>query len=504
MMPLDKVEYGDFQTPPALARRVVRTLSRQGLRYGSILEPTCGRGSLLLAAAAEFDNGGPALGFDINPTYLEEARQAAASAGLEVTLALADFFQTDWAAIVKGLPGPVLILGNPPWVTSAELGRRQSMNLPIKSNFQHHRGLDALTGKSNFDISEWMLLQHLRWLEGRGGTIAMLLKQTVARKVLRRIWGVNYPCASAKLYAINATRHFGAAVEACLLVLHIGTQPGPRRCDVFDGLDAEAPSRELGFYQGHLVPDLETCLAYDHLLTGTSDYTWRSGIKHDHARVMELTRLNGHYQNGFGELCALEDRYVFPLLKSSDVAKNNTLEPRKWVLVTQRSVGEPTNPIARIAPNTWAYLQEHREHLAARRSSIYRGRPPFSIFGVGEYTFAPWKVAISGFYKALIFNVVAPYRGRPVVFDDTVYFLACQSKEEAHLIARLLNHPTATKVLAAQVFFGDKRPITVDLLKRLNLRALAKELDLEAAYLSLAHTEAATPASDQPSLGLPQ
>ena len=34
-----------------------------------------------------------------------------------------------------------------------------SPNLPSKSNFQNRKGLDAVTGKANFDISEWMLIQ---------------------------------------------------------------------------------------------------------------------------------------------------------------------------------------------------------------------------------------------------------------------------------------------------------------------------------------------------------
>jgi len=35
----------------------------------------------------------------------------------------------------------------------------RSENLPKKSNFQGLRGLDARTGKSNFDIAEWMLIR---------------------------------------------------------------------------------------------------------------------------------------------------------------------------------------------------------------------------------------------------------------------------------------------------------------------------------------------------------
>ena len=80
------------------------------------------------------------------------------------------------------LPDPILVVGNPPWVTSAAVGSLGGVNLPRKTNIDGLRGIDALTGRSNFDISEWMLRETMRWLEGRVGTMAVLCKTTVARK----------------------------------------------------------------------------------------------------------------------------------------------------------------------------------------------------------------------------------------------------------------------------------------------------------------------------------
>ena len=52
------------------------------------------------------------------------------------------------------------------------------------------------------------------------------------------------------------------------------------------------------------------------------DVKWRSGIKHDCASVMELRKVNHQLINGFNEVVDLEERYLFPLLKGSDVAQN--------------------------------------------------------------------------------------------------------------------------------------------------------------------------------------
>ena len=97
-------------------------------------------------------------------------------------------------------------------------------------------------------------------------------------------------------------------------------------------------------------------------------------------------------------------------------------------------------------------------------------------------TFAPWKVAISGFYKKISFKVVGIIERRPVVFDDTIYFLPFWSQQEAKFIAEILNSNAAKEFLTSMVFWSDKRPITINLLKRLNIRSLAFELGCEAEY----------------------
>ena len=109
------------------------------------------------------------------------------------------------------------------------------------------------------------------------------------------------------------------------------------------------------------------------------------------------------------------------------------------------------------------------------KSSIYRSRPRFSVFGVGPYSFAPWKVAISGFYKHLNFRCIGPIEGKPVVLDDTCYFLPCQTEHDARIIAQLLNSQTAKGFFRSFIFWDAKRPVTAQLLASLDLAALAED-----------------------------
>lgn len=481
-------EYGDFQTPPHLAKQAVSVLVRLGIEPHSVLEPTCGTGSFLLAAAEAFPNAQKFIGIDINDQYLSELKMSIAKIDKKrrIRLMLGDFFSLSWSEIVAELEDPVLIIGNPPWVTSAELGLLQSKNLPEKSNFQVRKGFDAITGKSNFDISEWMLLKHLDWLKERRGTIAMLCKTAVARKVLSHAWKNDLRISLANMYLVDAQKYFGASVDACFFVMDLSEKAAAKDCFIFDNLTDSRAARIIGYQDSLLISNVEKYERWKHLKGIDYSYTWRSGIKHDCAKVMELEYDGQGYRNGYGELVKLEDDYIFPLLKSSDIGNGDVRFGRKYMLVTQQFVGEDTNIIKSRAPITWQYLKSHEDVLSRRASSIYRNRPRFSVFGVGDYSFSTWKIAISGFYKRLAFKVVGPYERKPVVLDDTVYFLPCWSKVEANFIGYILNSQPAIEFLDLMIFWTDKRPITIEILKKLDLQALSKELGRENDYLRFA------------------
>src|ERR1017187_2337692 len=63
------IEYGDFQTPPELCSEVCHLLKASGVKPKSIVEPTCGRGSFVLAALEIFKTA-DIIGVDINAEYL--------------------------------------------------------------------------------------------------------------------------------------------------------------------------------------------------------------------------------------------------------------------------------------------------------------------------------------------------------------------------------------------------------------------------------------------------
>jgi hypothetical protein len=478
-----RVEFGDFQTPPALAEAVCRALGVE--RPVTLIEPTCGTGAFLAAALDCFPRLRVAMGFDVNPRYVAAARRrvARSSSSAVRRVRVADFFQVDWPAVLAECAGPVLILGNPPWVTNSALGMLGSGNLPPKQNLPGRSGLEGLTGKSNFDVSEWMIWRLLEAAAGRPATLALLCKTAVARRVLARAWEQNLPIGPCEIRVIDSARHFGVRVEACLLICRSASgRSGVPECPVADRLEAASATGAFGWRDGRLIADVDAYERVKYLLGGQA--RWRSGVKHDCSAVFEFREEHGQLVNSLGEAVDLEPDYLYPLVKSSDVSmlaragSRRGPRPRggRHMLVPQRRVGEETDSIAARAPKTWRYLERHAPRLDRRASRVYQKQPRFSIFGVGHYTFTPWKVAVSGFYKKPQFAPIGPRRGRPVICDDTCYFFPCKSAATARSLARLLNGPVARDFFDAFCFSDAKRPLTAEILGLLDLAALPREV----------------------------
>jgi hypothetical protein len=428
----------------------------------SVIEPTCGTGAFILAALSAHPGLERIIGLEINPDHIAAARRTFVDPRIE--LVQTDIFTADLGAILDTLPDPVLAIGNPPWVTAAQLGRLHSANTPARSRRPGLSGLEAMTGRGNFDVSEWIVETLVEHLAGRDAMVRFVLKTSAARRIIEHCLHTSTPVRDCTIHCIDASAHFDAAVDACVLTLRTGAPAADDSCQVFDELASRNPSRRWAMRGGRLVADAIRYDATAHL-AGPRTKLWRSGIKHDCARVMVLTPRGDHHVNGLGEVVNIEPDHLYPLINATQVARGRP--PTRRIIVTQTSTGQDTAHL-RSTPRTWRYLSDHAGLFSARKSRIYRNRPRFCIFGVGPYTFAQYKVAVSALHAVPIFRVLAPVDGRPVVPDDTVAFIGCDTEARARDLASRFGSPAALDFYSSQVFEGTKRPITISLLGRLD------------------------------------
>lgn len=474
-MSKSKRAFGDFQTPMPLVESIVSLLKSLGIGANRVLEPTCGRGNFIHGLLNAGAPPAEIVGVEISQEYVAQARLIAGENG-DVRILQANIFDMDFGHDLSWQKdGDLLVVGNPPWVTNAALGLLESDNLPAKRNLKNLPGIDALTGASNFDLAEAIWIKLIRELYDQKPVIALLCKTSVARNVLQYVRRHQIAITNASIRLIDAGHWFNAAVDACLFMMSVNRGETCYEVEVYESLSTSQPQSRMGFIGSLLIPDIKQYAELQDI-DGKSPYIWRQGIKHDSASVMELIDCDGNWYNALDERVEIEETYLYPLLKSSDVRPSQRKFVKRAVIVPQRYVGENTWMLRQEAPKLWQYLNHHAERFELRKSSIYKGKPPFSVFGVGSYTFSPYKVCVSGLYKMPYFKAVGLRDGRPFVCDDTCYLLPFNSASQAARTAAALNHPITIRFLNSITFWDSKRPITKGLLSRINLDALIERL----------------------------
>lgn len=203
-------------------------------------------------------------------------------------------------------------------------------------------------------------------------------------------------------------------------------------------------------------------------LEGICQLAWHSGIKHDCSKVMELNLKNSKLINKQKTVVDIERDLVFPLVKSSAFKKPILTNYTQFVIVTQTKPKQNTKYIQYSYPKTWKYLNNNIDYFRERKSVIYRNSALFSMFGIGDYSFFPYKVGLSGFYKKPLFCLL--HSAKPVMTDDTTYFLAFNDYNIAYAMMLLLNSKTVQEFLMSIAFLDNKRPYTIKLLSRLDLK----------------------------------
>jgi hypothetical protein len=132
---------------------------------------------------------------------------------------------------------------------------------------------------------------------------------------------------------------------------------------------------------------------------------------------------------------------------------------------------------ARNYPKTLAYLKQF-EPLLVRRAAYkrYQGQQPFySMYNIGTYTIAPYKVVWRRMDRQIRAVVVEQIEvdglGRkPIIPQETCVLVACDSSAEAHYLCALMNSEYVNRVVSSHSVAGGKGFGTPSVLDYLPLR----------------------------------
>ena len=466
----NKVEYGDFQTNQVLSEAIVQKLKKNGVSPQIIIEPTCGMGSFIIASLTHFSDVKKVFAVEIQEKYVWQTKFNILDFFLtnvnipipEINIIHANYFDFNFSSIKKYIDGnELLIIGNPPWVTNSTLSQINSENLPRKSNFKNYKGIDAITGKSNFDIAEYITIDLLKHFGDINGHLAFLIKNSVVNNIVYNQPKIKLPISNLQKQNIDSKKEFDVSVDASLFVCSLNSAYSVT-CEETDFYTSNINS-VFGWKNDKFMSNISD----NNDIDGRCIFEWRQGVKHDCSKIMELSYTEDHYRNKLNDIFDLEDELVYPILKSSDLKTTIADASKKYTIITQKYVGQNTSYIKKY-PLTYQYLYKNIDSFKNRKSKIYRNKCDFSIFGIGDYSFKPYKVAISGLYKTYHFCLVKPQDGKPVMLDDTCYFIGFDNFRQAELVWKILNTKIVSDFLKSVTFKDSKRMITKDVLMRID------------------------------------
>lgn len=491
-----RLALGEYYTPRGVAELAVDALAIGNVADASMLDPGCGSGVFLTVCIdrkLDAMNERPpnevieiitdsVLGVDLNPvaiktsklSYLLALAPILGSEGVE-TVDL-PVFCTDALGLsdeepitVGGVSPPQVeyLVGNPPWITwdrlsedlKSQLRERYVDNLGLLP----HEGASARLGHSNDDLSipfVWICIH--RYLR-EGGQASFVMKRDLltgpAGSVLRRLRVGDRPLSVTRIHDFAGLRPFGEQVgaDAAIYTIRADTDPSfPVGTTAWTG-DGDVDFSTLAAVGGSLSQTETTVSPLDpedrtsawirgdieRSALGTGAHEIRHGVKDDAEAVFSVDR---------SRLDELDDGLVYPYIKSRHVVKYG-LFGHELRLVPVRKANEDNESLLHEQyPATYEYLDSHRDQLAARSSSWLDDGPFYNIFGVGEYTWAPYKVVWCrlGFkpHFAVVSTVEDPDLGeRLVVPGDHYMFIGTDDEREAHALCALLNSAVYQKSL---------------------------------------------------------
>lgn len=409
-----------------------------------------------------------------------------------------------WARIIKNAFAPLFqgrfdyVAGNPPWVNWAALPadyRQQSEGLWSVYGLFPHTGLRARLGSGSDDISVLMTYVAIDQYLATGGKLGFVITQAIFKskgggqgfrqfrltpehpiRVLHvddmvdlqpfegasnRTSLVIIEKGSPTRYPVPYTLWRKAAKGTSIsqtATLHEVIEQTVRRNHHGQPIDANEQSSPWVTGRPNALRGIQKML-------GQSTYSARKGVTPNANAVYWIeivsTRPDGllvaaNYTEGAKNRAdqiqaAIEPDWVFPLLRGRDVGRWSA-SPSLYMVAPQQVV-DPAKPIAEndLAvgyPKTFDYLKRFEDILRARKSGIDQEMmakgPFYSIYGIGRYSFAPFKVVwreiATDFTASVIGEVDDKWLGkRPVLPDHKLILVACDTHAAAHYLCCALN-----------------------------------------------------------------
>ena len=399
------------------------------------------------------------------------------------------------------------VVGNPPWINWESLPqgyREQVAPLWQKYGLFQHKGFDAILGKSKDDISTLLTYVAVDRYLKNGGKLGFVITQSVWKTAgggqgFRRFRiGQNGPHLRVlHVDDLSSLKVFeGASTRTSVFVVQKGREnryPVPytywQKTTRGKGLDYDstldevmAQTRRLNFKAAPVsaadptsawITARPKALNAVRKVLGASDYQARAGactwansiywvevLTERPDGLVVVRNVTKGAKRKVGEVTAeLEPDLLYPLLRGRDVSRWSAM-PSLHILLTHRH-GQRLNAIPEAEmqasyPKSWAYLKTFEKPLRERSGfkryftrkdkggQVVETGPFYSMFNVGDYTFAPWKVVWREQSAWFTVSVVGSQGQKAIIPDHKLMLVECGTEDEANYLGALLNSAPVT------------------------------------------------------------
>ncbi len=406
-----------------------------------------------------------------------------------------------WARVIKNAFAPVFvekvdfIAGNPPWINWESLPEEYRNSLiPL---YEHHYGLFPIKGQqrrlgsSKIDLSSLFVYVCADEYLKKGGKLGFVITQSLfktkgAGQGFRR-WKLPEGKGYIKPLRVTDMSDFqpfeGATNRTAVFVCKKSTRPFKYpvpyivwkkavRGKISPELMLDEVKRRVKRIRMDAIPvDPENptspwltapkkALPAILKVIGKSDYEAHAGVYTGGVNGVYWIEVLKELPNGdliirnlanVGKKkvkqveAVIEPDFVYPLLRGRDVQRWRAKPSCHIIMVHDpiKRIGYPEREMKIKYPKTYAYLKRFEDVLRRRASSSVRAlmdRGPFySMFAVGEYTMAEWKVVWADMGDYVAPAVVSKERSNLVLPEHHVMFVSLDNPQEAHFICAVLS-----------------------------------------------------------------
>jgi len=398
-----------------------------------------------------------------------------------------------WARIIKNAFAPLFIgrvdyvAGNPPWVNWRNLPadyRADMAHLWEQYGLFTQKGLQARLGAGMDDISVLMTYVSGNTYLSSTGLLGFVVTQTLFQSAGGGQGFRRFKLPGSKFFKVLRVHDFssfqpfeGATNRTATIVLRVSESPTTYPIEYFkvnlhDGqsipdkledtdqlpfevsvLEANPVSDDITSSWSVLPKGLSKTISK---ILGHSPYTARIGahsggaagvfgvdvVRQDKRLSLVANRWDAGRNKYKSVTASVEFQLVRPLTRGRDVNRWS-VKPSLFIVMPYdidnngKAISE--SRMKREFPRTFEYFQNFKEQMLKRPHYIQHfkpsGQPYWSMYNVGNYTFARWRVAWREQSSSFTCAVIEGDPNFPPIADAKLIVVACTSSDEAHYLS---------------------------------------------------------------------